>query len=113
MNNINGGDIIRELYDVVMSRKETHEEGSYTCYLFEAGLDKILKKIGEECSETIIAAKNGDGDALTGEICDLIYHIIVMMAERGISPDDIFTELDARSKKMHNLKKMKTVDKNT
>ncbi len=113
MDNINGGDIIRNLSGVVMSRKGMHEEGSYTCYLFEAGLDKILKKIGEECAETIIAAKNGDSDALTGEICDLIYHIIVLMAERGLTPDDIFAELDARSKKMHNLKKMKTVDKNT
>lgn len=112
MDNINGG-IIRDLYGVVMSRKDTHEEGSYTCYLFEAGLDKILKKIGEECAETIIAAKNSDSEALTGEICDLIYHIIVLMAERGLTPDDIFAELEARSKKMHNLKKMKTVDKNT
>lgn len=113
MDNINGGDVIRSLYDVVMSRKGVHEEGSYTCYLFESGLDKILKKVGEECAETIIAAKNGDNTALTGEICDLAYHVIVLMTERGVSLDEILAELDTRAKKMHNLKQMKSVDKNT
>ena len=106
-------DIIRELYDVVAARKDTHEEGSYTCYLFEAGLDKILKKVGEECAETIIAAKNGGGDALAGEICDLLYHVIVLMVERGLPLEAVTSELEARARKMHNLKKIKTVDKNT
>ena len=113
MNNTNVSDIIRDLYAVVMSRKGKHEEGSYTCYLFESGIDKILKKVGEECAETIVAAKNGDNRELTVEICDLLYHLIVMMADRGVSPDDIIAELQTRSKKMHNLKQMKTVDKNS
>ncbi|MFZ2538674.1 MAG: phosphoribosyl-ATP diphosphatase, partial [Oscillospiraceae bacterium] len=68
-----------DLYDIVKSRKETKEEGSYTCYLFEKGLDKILKKCGEENAEMIIAAKNGDNEELENEICDLLYHMMVLM----------------------------------
>lgn len=106
-------DIIRELYSVITARKAAPEEDSYTSYLFESGLDKILKKIGEECAETIIAAKNGSREEIIFEVSDLIYHLLVMMAERGVTPDDIFAELAERSKKMHNLKQSKTVDKNT
>ena len=80
---------------------------------FEVGVDKILKKIGEESAETIIAAKNGRPRSNTMEVCDLIYHLLVMMAERGVTPEDIFDELEARAQKMHNLKERKTVDKNT
>ena len=105
--------VLNELYAVVADRKINPEEGSYTCYLFEKGLDKILKKVGEECAETIIAAKNGDNEELKNEISDLIYHIMVMMNERGLSLDDVLAELDARSKKIGNLKKMKVVDRNT
>ena len=82
-----------DLYDTIISRKESKQEGSYTCYLFEKGLDKILKKVGEECSETIIAAKNGDNSETVLEISDLIYHLFVMMAEQGISVDDVLNEL--------------------
>lgn len=114
-------DTFSELYEVVMSRKEEKQEGSYTCYLFEKGLDKILKKVGEECSETIIAAKNADmfkDDAdkksdLIGEISDLYYHIAVMMAQVGITPEDVNAELEKRSLKTGNLKKFHTTDKNT
>ena len=60
------------------------QEGSYTCYLFDKGLDKILKKVGEECAETIIAAKNGRQEETVGEISDLIYHLTVMMAQQNI-----------------------------
>ncbi len=104
---------LKELYEVILDRKENPTEGSYTCYLFEKGLDKILKKVGEESAETIIAAKNQDNELLCGEVCDLIYHLLVMCAEKNLSVDDILAELDARSKKIGNLKVMKQVDHNT
>ena len=75
-------DVLEGLYAVVQQRKAEPQEGSYTCYLFEKGLDKILKKCGEECSEVIIAAKNGVQEETVGEICDLLYHLLVMMAEQ-------------------------------
>jgi len=106
-------DVLQDLYTTVMNRKTDKKEGSYTCYLFEQGLDKILKKIGEECTETVIAAKNGDNDLLTGEIADLIYHITVMMAERELPLEYLLTELDKRSEKTGNLKQMKTVNKDS
>lgn len=101
------------LYQTILDRKETEQEGSYTCYLFEKGLDKILKKVGEECSETIIAAKNGDNKETVLEISDLIYHLFVMMVQQGISVDEIMDELAKRSNKTGNLKQFHTVDKNT
>ncbi len=105
--------VLNELYAVVADRKVNPEEGSYTCYLFEKGLDKILKKVGEECAETIIAAKNGDNEELKNEISDLLYHLVVMMNERGLALSDVLGELDTRSKKIGNLKNMKVVDRNT
>ena len=102
-----------ELYQTILDRKETKQEGSYTCYLFEKGLDKILKKVGEECSETIIAAKNGDNKETVLEISDLIYHLFVMMAQQGITVDEVMDELAKRSQKAGNLKQFHTVDKNT
>lgn len=105
--------VLQALYDTVLSRKENKQEGSYTCYLFEKGLDKILKKVGEECSETIIAAKNNDNAETVYEISDLIYHIMVMMVEQGISLDEVLRELDKRSEKTGNLKQFHEVDKNT
>ncbi len=102
-----------DLYETILSRKDTHQEGSYTCYLFEKGLDKILKKVGEECSETIIAAKNGDNNETVLEISDLIYHLFVMMVNQGISVDDVMNELAKRSEKTGNLKTFHQVDKNT
>jgi len=105
--------ILEELYGVVTDRKANPEEGSYTCYLFDKGLDKILKKVGEECAETIIAAKNNDNEELKNEICDLIYHLTVLMVENGLPLEDVMEELDARSAKIGNLKKMKVVDRNT
>ena len=88
--------IIQNLYDTVLERRENPTEGSYTGYLFAQGLDKILKKCGEECSEVIIAAKNVDNQELTLEISDLLYHLSVLMAERGVTPDDVAAELDRR-----------------
>ncbi len=106
-------DYIRNDYETVLARKEAHQEGSYTCYLFEKGLDKILKKVGEESTEMVIAAKNGVKDETVGEICDLIYHTLVMMANEGITPDDVDEELRKRAEKAGNLKKFHVVDKNS
>ena len=102
---------LERLYSVVLSRKTDPQEGSYTCYLFDKGLDKILKKVGEECVETVIAAKNGVPSDTVGEISDLIYHLMVMMAEQGIPLEDVLAELDRRARKIGNLKQMKQVDK--
>ena len=96
---------------VIAQRRTEPMEGSYTCYLFEKGLDKILKKVGEECAETIIAAKNDVSSDTVGEISDLIYHLMVMMAEKGIPLEDVLAELNRRSQKIGNLKQMKQVDK--
>ena len=106
-------DVLNALYDTVVNRKENPKEGSYTCYLLDKGLDKILKKVGEECTETIIAAKNNDNGETVYEIADLIYHLTVMMVNQGITMDDVLTELDKRSEKTGNLKKFHQVDKNT
>ncbi len=97
-------EVLKSLYETVLDRKENNEEGSYTCYLFEKGLDKILKKVGEECSETIIAAKNGDNSETVLEISDLIYHLMVMMVQQGITLEEVMAELDKRSAKKGNLK---------
>lgn len=102
---------LEQLYAVILDRKANPQEGSYTCYLFDKGLDKILKKVGEECAETIIAAKNDVPADTVGEISDLIYHLMVMMAEKGIPLDDVLAELDRRAQKIGNLKQMKQVDK--
>lgn len=102
---------LEQLYAVILNRKANPQEGSYTCYLFDKGLDKILKKVGEECAETIIAAKNDVPAETVGEISDLIYHLMVMMAEKGIPLDDVLAELDRRAQKIGNLKQMKQVDK--
>jgi len=106
-------DVLRSLYTVVQGRKAEPQEGSYTCYLFDKGLDKILKKVGEECAETIIAAKNDVPSDTVGEISDLVYHLMVMMVEKGIPLEDVLAELDRRSQKIGNLKTMKQVDKET
>jgi phosphoribosyl-ATP pyrophosphohydrolase len=106
-------DVLEELYQTVLSRKNEKKEGSYTCYLFEQGLDKILKKCGEECSEVIIAAKNMNNSETVLEISDLLYHLTVLMVNEGITPEDVKAELEKRSKKQGNLKKFHTVDKNT
>ncbi len=105
--------VLIDLFNVIEDRKQNPEEGSYTCYLFEKGIDKILKKVGEESAETIIAAKNGDKNEIVNEASDLIYHLLVMLNERGVSVNDVLHELDNRSNKIGNLKQMKQVDHNT
>ncbi len=113
MGEINMNDIIKDLYEVILERRANPTEGSYTCYLFDKGLDKILKKVGEECSETIIAAKNGDKSETVLEISDLIFHLLVMMANEGIEVEDVAAELEKRRQKSGNLKKFHQVDKNS
>lgn len=93
------GKLLEEEFNVIKGRKENIQEGSYTCYLFKKGLDKILKKIGEEASEIIIAAKNNDKKEIIGEICDVIFHTEVMMAEKNISWEDVAYEISNRRAK--------------
>ena len=85
-----------QLYSLIEDRKDNPVDGSYTNYLFDKGIDKILKKIGEESTEVIIGAKNDDNQEIIYEISDLTYHIIVLMIEQGISLDDIKLELSNR-----------------
>ena len=106
-------DILQQLYETVLARKGEKREGSYTCYLFEQGTDKILKKCGEECSEMIIAAKNNDKDELSNEMCDLIYHMMVLMVEQGVALSDIAAILEQRRQKIGNLKTFHVSDHNT
>lgn len=96
--------IILELYEVIKDRKENRDESSYTSYLFNKGIDKILKKLGEECTETIISAKNDNKEEQILEIGDLIYHLLVTMAELNISVEEVEEELKKRRKKINNLK---------
>ena len=110
---MNDREVLAALYATVENRRDDPKEGSYTCYLLDKGLDKILKKVGEECSETIIAAKNGDNSETVYEIADLIYHLTVMMVQQGIALEDVLAELDKRSEKTGNLKTFHVVDKNT
>jgi phosphoribosyl-AMP cyclohydrolase / phosphoribosyl-ATP pyrophosphohydrolase len=99
---------LQDLFKLIQERKDQRPEGSYTSYLFNSGLDKILKKVGEESSETIIAAKNAGDDEgrkqLSSEISDLLYHLLVLMVERDVSLYDIAAELNARAGKSANQK---------
>lgn len=105
--------VLQDLYRVILGRRADPQEGSYTCYLFDKGLDKILKKVGEECAETLIAAKNGVQGETVGEISDLIYHLLVLMAEQNIPLDAVLEELDRRGAKIGNLKQMHSADKDS
>ena len=96
--------IIKDLYEVILGRKNSKEEGSYTSYLFTKGIDKILKKVGEESTEVIISAKGTDKEEQINEICDLSYHLLVMMAELGISVDEVESQLIKRKEKINNFK---------
>ncbi len=91
-------DIIKAIYEVVLSRKKERPPDSYTTYLFSQGLDKILKKIGEEAAEVIIGAKNGNREEIVYEVADLLYHLLVLLGDREIEPREIYRELAARRK---------------
>lgn len=88
---------LEKLYALIESRRREMPAGSYTTYLFDKGLDKILKKVGEESAETIIAAKNEESEPLVAEVSDLIYHLLVLLVERGVTLNDIAAELSQRS----------------
>lgn len=110
--------VYQEIFEVIKARKNAFEQGtaqenSYTCYLFEKGVDKICKKIGEEATETVIAAKNNDNDELANEINDLLYHVMVLCANQGLDWSDVEKILEERNEKIGNLKQFHTVDKNS
>lgn len=88
--------VFQQVYDVICDRKIHPKEGSYTNYLFDKGIDKILKKVGEECTEIVIAAKNPDPEEIKYEISDFLYHVMVLMAEKGVSWEEITRELARR-----------------
>lgn len=93
------GSLLHRLYELIVSRERDRPEGSYTTYLFDEGIDKILKKLGEESAETIIAAKNDNPKPLVAEVSDLIYHLLVLLVARGVTLDDVREELEQRRKK--------------
>ena len=110
--------LYQELFDVIKHRKSEFEKGiaqenSYTAYLFGKGVDKICKKVGEEATETVIAAKNGNNEELMNEINDLLYHVMVLAANQGLDWSEVEKCLEERNKKMGNLKQFHQVDKNT
>ncbi|HKS09627.1 MAG TPA: bifunctional phosphoribosyl-AMP cyclohydrolase/phosphoribosyl-ATP diphosphatase HisIE [Pyrinomonadaceae bacterium] len=92
------GGLLLELYELIKSRQDERPSGSYTSYLFDKGLDKILKKVGEESAETIIAAKNDDPKQLVAETADLLYHLLVMLVARGVDLAEVRDELAQRRK---------------
>jgi phosphoribosyl-ATP pyrophosphohydrolase/phosphoribosyl-AMP cyclohydrolase len=92
------GGTIQELYDLIVLRKETRPEGSYTTRLFNEGIDKIVKKLGEEAVETVIAGKNDSSQRIVEETADLLYHLLVMLAEKGVTLEELRAELDARKR---------------
>ena len=96
--------------DLIEGRKTDKKEGSYTTYLFEKGMDKILKKVGEESTEVIVAAKNNDKKETIYEISDLAYHVMVLMIEMGISLEDIHRELASRHVIDHKVKQEKITE---
>ena len=91
-----GAEMLGRLQRVVEDRRDRPEEGSYTCYLFEKGVDKIAKKTGEEAVELVIAAKNGDKEEIVGECADLFYHTLVLLANAGVKLSDVCAELEER-----------------
>lgn len=95
---------LEKQYKAALDRKKNPEEGSYTTYLYNKGLNKILKKVGEESSEVIIASLSQSNEDLIGEINDLAYHVIVLMVEKGITLEEVEAEMKKRAEKSHNLK---------
>ena len=106
-------DVLYALYDVIEDRRNNPKEGSYTNYLMEQGLDKILKKVGEACSLLLIAAKAGDKAGIAAEMGNLYYHLMVMMVCKGIAPQLLGDALDKRNGKTGNLKQFHTTDQNS
>lgn len=95
-DNTNPMKVFDDVYSVIKDRKDHPKEGSYTNYLFDKGIDKILKKVGEEATEIVIAAKNPDPEEIKYEVSDFLYHVMVLMVERGVTWEDITKELAQR-----------------
>lgn len=91
-------EILKKLEQVIIDREKERPEGAYTTYLFEKGVDKILKKVGEEASEVIIAAKNRDSEELKWEAADLLYHLLVLLVEQGLPFKEVLGVLEERHK---------------
>lgn len=102
--------MLNTLYTDALNRKKEPKEGSYTNYLFDKGLDKILKKVGEEATEVIIGAKNADKTEIANETADLLYHLAVMLVETGVSPYDVEAVLRDRQGKQSQLKDRKQIE---
>lgn len=94
--------VFEHVYGVIQDRKEHPKEGSYTNYLFDKGIDKILKKVGEEATEVVIAAKNPDPEEIKYELSDFLYHAMVLMVEKGVTWEDITRELPTENKQNDN-----------
>lgn len=99
-----GASILQEEFRVIEERKANPVKDSYTNYLFNKGVDKICKKVGEESAEVIIAAKNRNPEELRGEVADLFYHVMVLLSEQGMTPDEVFAEMERRRSKELNTK---------
>lgn len=89
-------DVLKQLAEVLEQRKQAEPDSSYVASLYSKGLDAILKKIGEEATETVMAAKDGDKDKIIYETADLWFHSMVLLAQQGLKPDDVLNELDRR-----------------
>ncbi|MEW5786201.1 MAG: phosphoribosyl-ATP diphosphatase [Bacillota bacterium] len=90
--------MLEEVYDVILDRKHNRIQGAYTSYLFDKGIDSILRKIGEEATEVIVAAKNNKRDEVIAEAADVIYHLMVLLAAEGVDVREVFGELASRKK---------------
>lgn len=101
--------MLESLYNEILERKAQPKEGSYTNYLFDKGLDKILKKVGEEATEVVIAAKN-DQEELVSETADLVYHMLVLLAEKDIPLSEVEKELEKRQGKLSVTKDRKEIE---
>jgi phosphoribosyl-ATP pyrophosphohydrolase/phosphoribosyl-AMP cyclohydrolase len=95
-NNLIGPKVLQEVFEVIKQRQAERPEGSYTTYLFDKGIDKILKKVGEEAAEVIIASKNDNGEEIAYETADLLYHLMVALAHHNLTWEDIYRELAKR-----------------
>ena len=102
--------MLETLYQEALKRKKKPKEGSYTSYLYDKGLDKILKKVGEEATEVVIAAKNADKDEMANETADLLYHLAVALVETGVSLKEIEAVLQARQGKQSRIHDRPEID---
>lgn len=96
--------VLKDLYEIITDRKVSANNGSYTKYLLDKGEDKILKKVGEECTEVILASKSGNKNEIINEISDLIYHLLVLMVNKDIDIKEVINELTYRKSKINNYK---------